>query len=592
MASLLYHWNFTSNSLQIHASTINSIIYDSESNLQAKVISRNTLSSSTVTRDENGITLNNVDGTSAGIIIDLLGLDSVNYGGNLTFEMVIKNTDRTKDSIYFQSIREYIDTNGNGLDDNLGIKEEGFNRNSASITLRYDESDSTKIRIRPDSIVDATAKDNSRITYKEFKSADSGETLDDSNFHHYIFTIEHNASDSKNLQIYIDGTEKGSDKEDLEKVVSDAVRQYNVIGSQKNPSGSTYLSGTIKYFKIYQGAMTDSEVSDTYNNYNTAPYYDDISSGTDEKKFIRRHTKLNDYFTGNPNVTTFIMTGNQLGLSNSSANYKIHKFVNEGSITINNENHYIPLKGENQFIIFKNGSDWYKITQTSANSNVTDARYKYQISRNSGIDYEAAVTEQEFGDSFTDGEITITFGGVEVTYTPSNICILEDSYIETDQGNLLIQNLTTQNTIHKLPVLDIYRSLATQPFVCIKKHSLGYNIPSRDTYLSNKHLLYDRSNNLLMNSEEFIDETKIIQANINKQKYCYHILLSNWSLLKVNNLECESLCCINNISINFYKENKIYKESFIDILRKQSKLIYSVNDIYVKGNKIMFKNNK
>ena len=173
----------------------------------------------------------------------------------------------------------------------------------------------------------------------------------------------------------------------------------------------------------------------------------------------------------------------------------------------------------------------------------------------------------------------------------SGICILEGSLIKTDQGIKLIEDLTINNTINKLPILDIYRSPATQPFVCIKKHSLGYNIPNRDTYLSNKHLLYDRQNNLLTNSENFIDETKIIQANLNKKKYCYHILLPNWSLVTVNNLECESLCCVNNIAINFYRNNNIYRESFVEILKKQANITVSTNDIYVKGNKILFKRN-
>ena len=67
--------------------------------------------------------------------------------------------------------------------------------------------------------------------------------------------------------------------------------------------------------------------------------------------------------------------------------------------------------------------------------------------------------------------------------------------------------------------------------------------------------------------------------------------MPNWSLIKVNNLECESLCCVNNISINFYKNNNIYKESFIEILKKQANITVSTNDIYVKENKILFKKN-
>ena len=36
----------------------------------------------------------------------------------------------------------------------------------------------------------------------------------------------------------------------LQKELSDAVRQFNAIGSQKNPVNAPYLTGTVKYLKI------------------------------------------------------------------------------------------------------------------------------------------------------------------------------------------------------------------------------------------------------------------------------------------------------------------------------------------------------
>jgi hypothetical protein len=408
MSNLLYHWNFTNDTTISDA--LNNIIYDSEANLSAKVISRDSITS-TVSRNENGINLNNVE-SGVGIYIDLLGLDTVNLGGNMTIEMVVANTDTTKDSIYFQTIREYIDSDSNGLDDNLGIAESGFNNHSASVTLRYDQGDSTKIKVRTDSKFDSTAKDNTKINYTSFRNADTGSTLNNSSFHHYTFAIEHNASDSKSLQIYVDGTEQGSSTQDLEKVVSDAVRQFNAIGTQKNPSSAPYLSGTVKYLKIYQNAMTSSEVTSTYNNYNAAPYYSDIVSGTNAEKYTRRHSTLNTYFTDNPSITSFSMTGNQLGLLSPAKSYNVHKFTNGGDVDISSGYHYIPLSGQNQFIIFKNGTSWYKITQTSVDDGAS-AIYKYEKSTDSGDNYEAPVTGNTFGQSITDGSITIGFGGAE-----------------------------------------------------------------------------------------------------------------------------------------------------------------------------------
>ena len=55
MENLLYNWNFTGeNDL-----SLNEAIYDSESNLIAKVKRRGTYSSSSFSRSEDGIFLNN-----------------------------------------------------------------------------------------------------------------------------------------------------------------------------------------------------------------------------------------------------------------------------------------------------------------------------------------------------------------------------------------------------------------------------------------------------------------------------------------------------------------------------------------------------
>ena len=206
--------------------------------------------------------------------------------------------------------------------------------------------------------------------------------------------------------------EKGENTAGLTSQLTNTLRQSNLIGTQKNPTDAVYLKGVVKYLKIYQNAMTSSEVTSTYNNYNSAPYYSDVSSGTNTEKYTRRHTTLNTYFTDNPSVTSFSMTGNQLGLLNPAKSYNVHKFTNGGDVDISSGYHYIPLSGQNQFIIFKNGTTWYKITQTSADDGANSI-YKYEKSTDSGNTYDAPVTGKTFGQSITDGSITIGFGGAE-----------------------------------------------------------------------------------------------------------------------------------------------------------------------------------
>ena len=110
MANLLYHWNFTGeNNL-----SLNEAIYDSESNLIAKVKRRGTYSSSSFSRSEDGIFLNNNDSTNGGYYIELDGLNTTQLGGNLSIEMAVQNHDRTYKGLYFSSTNAQGETTSEG----------------------------------------------------------------------------------------------------------------------------------------------------------------------------------------------------------------------------------------------------------------------------------------------------------------------------------------------------------------------------------------------------------------------------------------------------------------------------------------------
>ena len=86
----------------LQTDTLNTTIYDSESNLQSVVTSRETiLIFHFVSRNSDGIFLNNNDDNNGGFYIDLTGLDSTQLGGNVSFEMVLKNVDLGRKSLYF-----------------------------------------------------------------------------------------------------------------------------------------------------------------------------------------------------------------------------------------------------------------------------------------------------------------------------------------------------------------------------------------------------------------------------------------------------------------------------------------------------------
>ena len=381
--SLLYHWNFTGeNNL-----SLNEAIYDSESNLIAKVKRRGTYSSSSFSRSDDGILLNNNDSTNGGYYIELDGLNTTQLGGNISIEMAIQNHDRTYKGLYFSSTNAQGETTSEG----------------ATIVARFNNK--TKLLSRPDG--------TSSVSYNNYRNVnESGTTIVNSNDEfHYIFTIHYDSS-SSSLQIHINGDKKGENNADLEGALTTTIRGANLIGTHKEQLNATYLKGVVKYLKIYQNAMTSSEVSAIYNNYNSAPYYSDIASGTNAEKYTRRHSTLNTYFTNNPSISSFTMTGNQLGLLNPAKSYNVHKFTNATSIDGSSGYHYVPLSGQNQYVIFKNGATWYKVTQTSTDDGANTI-YKSEKSTNSGNSYNAPITGKTFGQSIIDGNITIGFGGAE-----------------------------------------------------------------------------------------------------------------------------------------------------------------------------------
>ena len=519
MASLLYHWNFTGND----DLSLNEAIYDSESNLVAKVKRRGTYDSSSFSISADGIELDNNNSTNGGYYIELDGLNSVQLGGNISIEMVVKNNEfqtggNNKKSLYFSSTTAVGELTTSG----------------ASIVARFAQG-KTKFLARPDATSNVTYG-SSNPKYRNVDES-SNTAVNEEEEHHYIFTIfyDSSANPTSSIKIYIDGDKKGENTADLEKSLTNTVRGSNLIGTHKEQTNATYLKGVVKYLKIYQGAMTDSEATSIYNNYNNSPYYSDYSGASDSDKYIRRHTSLSDYFTNNPSISSFSMTGNQLGLLNPSETYTIHKFTNGGSIDISSGYNYVPLSGQNNHIIFKNDTTWYKITQTSAD-NGTSTNYKYEISTDSGSNYGDAVTGKTFGDTLISGDITICFGGAE-SGVDDTICFHENTQIQTDQGEVLIKDLTINHTIEGAKIVYLIKSPnKAKELVLIEKNAFGLNKPSRDILLTKNHTI------IINNKIEpvcYLVNNKTIKLvnNRNTKADVYNIFLLNKEFITINNLE-------------------------------------------------------
>ena len=241
MAQLLYHWDFTSSENIADVSGMSFL--DKENSLEAKVISRGASSpSNTVSIDNEGLLLNNISGGT--YCIDLSGLDSRSISGDISLEMVLKNKDITRNSIYFQSISD------------------GLNSDSAHFTFKNNGS-KTLLNVR----TDKTSESTQRSVNIPNTTGDNINNINDNEFFHYVFTIKSETNDDNEIKIYINNSTTSSNTASLDTSLSGVLRQSNLIGTQKNPENATYLHGVVKYIKLYEGILTDSAVETLYENY-------------------------------------------------------------------------------------------------------------------------------------------------------------------------------------------------------------------------------------------------------------------------------------------------------------------------------------
>ena len=240
MVQPLYHWDFTSSENIADVSGMSFL--DKKNRLEAKVISRGASSpSNTVSIDNEGIFLNNISGGK--YCIDLSGLDNISISGDISLEMVLKNIDTNRNSIYFQSISDIS------------------NNDSAHFTFKNnfkDDVSKTLLNVRTDN--------NTVSTQRSVNIFNTVGNINENDFFHYVFTIK-SETNTNEIKIYVNHSATSSNTVYLDKSLSGTLRESNLIGTRKNPTDATYLHGVVKYIKLYQGVLSDPEVENLYENY-------------------------------------------------------------------------------------------------------------------------------------------------------------------------------------------------------------------------------------------------------------------------------------------------------------------------------------
>jgi hypothetical protein len=175
--------------------------------------------------------------------------------------------------------------------------------------------------------------------------------------------------------------------------------------------------------------------------------------------------------------------------------------------------------------------------------------------------------------------LEITLVPIPPTPTPTptpiyNICFPAGTPVVTDQGNIPIERLDPEiHTIHTRPIVAITQTtLNENKIVCIEKHALGINIPSRKTYISNYHgILY---NNKLIPAKQLVGRFRGIYHTKYNGEILYNILMEKHYIININNIRVETLNPKNIVA-------KLYTSNYND--EEKMKLILEINEISRKN---------
>ena len=126
------------------------------------------------------------------------------------------------------------------------------------------------------------------------------------------------------------------------------------------------------------------------------------------------------------------------------------------------------------------------------------------------------------------------------------ICFLGNTLVNTDQGKVYFNELTTKNTINKHQIKKVVSVMnKDDTMVLVKKDSLGDFVPSKDKYISNNH-------KILIDGDYYEAKNIVNNFNIHKKrmprKRLYNVLLDHHGTMIVNNMVGETLDPLNKLA--------------------------------------------
>uniref|UniRef100_A0A6C0B485 Hedgehog/Intein (Hint) domain-containing protein n=1 Tax=viral metagenome TaxID=1070528 RepID=A0A6C0B485_9ZZZZ len=144
----------------------------------------------------------------------------------------------------------------------------------------------------------------------------------------------------------------------------------------------------------------------------------------------------------------------------------------------------------------------------------------------------------------------------------AGICFLGDTKVETDQGKIRFDMLSTYNTINGLKIKQVVKVINSDDnLIFINKHAFGKKVPSKNTYIGRNHgvylddsfiqekdlephvheLIYHIAGKNLVRARNLIKMGGVTEVKRGKKDTLYNVLLETHSTMIVNNIPCETL---------------------------------------------------
>ena len=119
----------------------------------------------------------------------------------------------------------------------------------------------------------------------------------------------------------------------------------------------------------------------------------------------------------------------------------------------------------------------------------------------------------------------------------SNICFLEGTLVQTDQGDLAIETLTRKNTLRGQPI-TLTKTMHNDPYLVKIQANSFADGPTQDTYMSMNHRVYFNQDRV--KARDLVNGESISLVPYYGQPL-YNVLVKSHTSMRVHGLRVETL---------------------------------------------------